>query len=109
MSCRSCPRLHGLVAAPGRGTDHPARQRRLTECRHPAPERDLSGVSRRQNPAQVPFERSSPLTVGSPQQVIERTLGFREYVGDYQRQLFLVDHAGSVSYTHLTLPTNSRV
>jgi hypothetical protein len=32
--------------------------------------------------------------VGSPQQVIERTLGFREYVGDYQRQLFLVDHAG---------------
>ena len=36
----------------------------------------------------------TPLTVGSPQQVIERTLGFREYVGDYQRQLFLVDHAG---------------
>ena len=27
-------------------------------------------------------------------EVIERTLGFREYVGDYQRQLFLVDHAG---------------
>jgi len=34
------------------------------------------------------------LTVGSPQQVIDRTLGFREYVGDYQRQLFLMDHAG---------------
>ena len=34
------------------------------------------------------------LTVGSPQQVVERTLGFKEYVGDYQRQLFLVDHAG---------------
>jgi hypothetical protein len=32
--------------------------------------------------------------VGSPQQVIERTLSFRDYVGDYQRQLFLVDHAG---------------
>jgi hypothetical protein len=32
--------------------------------------------------------------VGSPQQVIERTLGFRDYVGDYQRQLFLIDHAG---------------
>ena len=28
------------------------------------------------------------------EQVIERTLGFRGYVGDYQRQLFLVDHAG---------------
>lgn len=36
----------------------------------------------------------TPLTVGSPQEVIERTLGFREYVGDYQRQLFLMDHAG---------------
>jgi hypothetical protein len=34
------------------------------------------------------------LTVGSPDQVIERTLGFRDYVGDYQRQLFLIDHAG---------------
>ena len=34
------------------------------------------------------------MTVGSPQEVIEKTLGFREYVGDYQRQLFLVDHAG---------------
>ena len=32
--------------------------------------------------------------MGSPQQVIERTLGFRDYVGDYQRQLFLIDHAG---------------
>ena len=36
----------------------------------------------------------TPLTVGSPQQVIDRTLGFREFVGDYQRQLFLIDHAG---------------
>ena len=36
----------------------------------------------------------TPLTVGSPQQVIDRTLGFREFVGDYQRQLFLADHAG---------------
>src|SRR5665811_2530507 len=27
-------------------------------------------------------------------QVIDRTLAFREIVGDYQRQLFLVDHAG---------------
>ena len=36
----------------------------------------------------------TPLTVGSPQQVIDRTMGFRETVGDYQRQLFLIDHAG---------------
>jgi hypothetical protein len=36
----------------------------------------------------------TPLTVGSPQQVIDRTLAFRDVVGDYQRQMFLVDHAG---------------
>jgi len=36
----------------------------------------------------------TPLTVGSPQQVIDRTLGFRDVVGNYQRQLFLLDHAG---------------
>jgi putative FMN-dependent luciferase-like monooxygenase len=45
-------------------------------------------------PSLEEFMAQTPLTVGSPQQVIERTLGFREYVGDYQRQLFLVDHAG---------------
>ena len=32
--------------------------------------------------------------MGSPQQVIEKTLSFRDYAGDYQRQLFLIDHAG---------------
>ena len=32
--------------------------------------------------------------MGSPQQVIDRTLTFRDYFGDYQRQLFLMDHAG---------------
>jgi len=45
-------------------------------------------------PSLEDFSRETPLTVGSPQQVIERTLTFREYVGDYQRQLFLLDHAG---------------
>ena len=45
-------------------------------------------------PSLEDFMRETPLTVGSPQQVIERTLGFREYAGDYQRQLFLMDHAG---------------
>ena len=45
-------------------------------------------------PSLEEFTAETPLTVGSPQQVIERTLGFREYVGDYQRQLFLIDHAG---------------
>ena len=45
-------------------------------------------------PSLEEFTSQTPLTVGSPQQVIDRTLTFREYVGDYQRQLFLVDHAG---------------
>jgi hypothetical protein len=26
--------------------------------------------------------------------VIDKTLAFRDYAGDYQRQLFLMDHAG---------------
>jgi putative FMN-dependent luciferase-like monooxygenase len=45
-------------------------------------------------PSLEEYASSTPLTVGSPQQVIDRTLGFREFAGDYQRQLFLVDHAG---------------
>lgn len=40
------------------------------------------------------FTEQTPLTVGSPQEVIEKTLTFRESFGDYQRQLFLMDHAG---------------
>ena len=47
-----------------------------------------------QGPSLEDFTSQTPLTVGSPQQVIDRTLSFREYVGDYQRQMFLVDHAG---------------
>jgi putative FMN-dependent luciferase-like monooxygenase len=45
-------------------------------------------------PSLEDFTDQTPLTVGSPQQVIEKTLTFRESFGDYQRQLFLVDHAG---------------
>jgi hypothetical protein len=45
-------------------------------------------------PSLEDFTEQTPLTVGSPQQVIEKTLAFREYAGDYQRQLFLIDHAG---------------
>ena len=45
-------------------------------------------------PSLEDFTAQTPLTVGSPQQVIERYAGMREVVGDYQRQLFLMDHAG---------------
>ncbi|MGX1882250.1 LLM class flavin-dependent oxidoreductase [Streptomyces sp. NPDC055287] len=45
-------------------------------------------------PSLEDFTEQTPLTVGSPQEVIEKTLTFRESFGDYQRQLFLMDHAG---------------
>jgi len=45
-------------------------------------------------PSLEEFTRQTPLTVGSPEQVVDRTLTFRETFGDYQRQLFLMDHAG---------------
>ena len=45
-------------------------------------------------PSLEDFTEQTPLTVGSPQQVIDRYASMREYFGDYQRQLFLMDHAG---------------
>jgi len=45
-------------------------------------------------PSLEDFSTETPLTVGSPQQVIDRYAAMREHVGDYQRQLFLIDHAG---------------
>lgn len=45
-------------------------------------------------PTMEQFTSQTPLTVGSPQEVIDKTLTFRETFGDYQRQLFLIDHAG---------------
>jgi putative FMN-dependent luciferase-like monooxygenase len=45
-------------------------------------------------PSLEDFLEQTPLAVGSPQQIIEKTLKSREYFGDYQRQLFLMDHAG---------------
>ncbi|MGX1695105.1 LLM class flavin-dependent oxidoreductase [Microbacterium keratanolyticum] len=45
-------------------------------------------------PSMEDFSEMTPLTVGSPQQVIDRYAGMRDFYGDFQRQLFLVDHAG---------------
>lgn len=45
-------------------------------------------------PSLEDFTAQTPLTVGSPQEFVEKTLTFADYFGDYQRQLFLVDHAG---------------
>jgi putative FMN-dependent luciferase-like monooxygenase len=40
------------------------------------------------------FRAGTPLSVGSPQEVIEKTLSFQEGFGDYQRQLWAVDAMG---------------
>ncbi|MFJ3307363.1 LLM class flavin-dependent oxidoreductase [Streptomyces sp. NPDC086549] len=45
-------------------------------------------------PSLEQYMEQTPLTVGSPQEVIEKTLTFREHFGDYQRQLFNVDGVG---------------
>ena len=45
-------------------------------------------------PSLEEFTDMTPLTVGTVEQVVDRTMEFVDWVGDYQRQLFLVDHAG---------------
>ncbi|MEE6273421.1 LLM class flavin-dependent oxidoreductase [Georgenia wangjunii] len=45
-------------------------------------------------PSLEDFSAQTPLTVGSPQEVIDRYAAMSDHVGHYQRQLFLMDHAG---------------
>lgn len=45
-------------------------------------------------PSLEDFTAQTPLTVGSPQEVIDRTLTFNNYTGPVQRMMFLTDHAG---------------
>jgi len=45
-------------------------------------------------PSMEDFTAMTPLTVGTVDQVVERYVGYAEQVGDYQRLLFLLDHAG---------------
>jgi len=45
-------------------------------------------------PSLEEFTEMTPLTVGSPQQIIDRYAAMRDHFGDFQRQLFLIDHAG---------------
>jgi putative FMN-dependent luciferase-like monooxygenase len=40
------------------------------------------------------FMRATPMSVGSPQEVIDKTLTFQEGFGDFQRQLWNVDATG---------------
>ena len=57
-------------------------------------------------PSMEEFMDLTPLSVGSPQEVIDKTLTFREHFGDYQRQLFLMDHAG-LPLSHRAAPVGS--
>ena len=45
-------------------------------------------------PSLEQFSSQTPLAVGSVQEVIDKLLTFHDQFGDYQRQLFLMDHAG---------------
>lgn len=45
-------------------------------------------------PSLEEFESITPLTVGTVDQVVERYASYAEKVGAYQRQMFLIDHAG---------------
>jgi putative FMN-dependent luciferase-like monooxygenase len=47
-----------------------------------------------QGPSLEETMAQTAVLVGSPQEVIERTLEYRGYAGDYQRQLFVVDALG---------------
>ncbi|MEU9380543.1 CE1758 family FMN-dependent luciferase-like monooxygenase [Streptomyces sp. NPDC048279] len=47
------------------------------------------------------YARETPLSVGSPQEVIDKTMTFREAFGDYQRLLFNVDGLGLSEETAL--------
>lgn len=45
-------------------------------------------------PSLEDFSEMTPLVVGSPQQVIDRYASYVDTFGNYQRLLFLIDHAG---------------
>ena len=45
-------------------------------------------------PSMEDFMRSTPRTVGSPQEVIDRYAQMRDSYGNIQRRMFLIDHAG---------------
>jgi putative FMN-dependent luciferase-like monooxygenase len=84
------PAAHAIVGLGGQLFMRPNSQDAIREFRPYFDHAPVYGGG----PSLEDFMEQTPLTVGSPQQVIDRTLSFREYVGDYQRQLFLVDHAG---------------
>ncbi|MFD9457762.1 CE1758 family FMN-dependent luciferase-like monooxygenase [Streptomyces sp. NPDC059985] len=86
---------HGTAeqAVVGLGGQVFVRARSQDAVREFRPYFDGSPVHGRRESLEERTERT-PLAVGSPDEVIEKILTFREAYGDYRRQLFLVDHAG---------------
>jgi putative FMN-dependent luciferase-like monooxygenase len=84
------PASHAIVGLGGQVFVRPNSQDAVREFRPYFDNAPVYG----HGPSLEDFSIQTPLTVGSPQQVIERYAAMRESVGDYQRQLFLVDHAG---------------
>jgi putative FMN-dependent luciferase-like monooxygenase len=84
------PAAHAIVGLGGQVFMRPNSQDAIREFRPYFDHAPVYGGG----PSLEDYMAQTPLTVGSPQEVIDRTLGFREIVGDYQRQLFLLDHAG---------------
>lgn len=84
------PASHAIVGLGGQVFVRPNSQDAVREFRPYFDNAPVYG----HGPSLEEFSAKTPLTVGSPQQVIERYAAMREHVGDYQRQLFLVDHAG---------------
>ena len=84
------PGSHAIVGLGGQVFVRPNAQDAIREFRPYFDHAPVYG----HGPSLEDFSAQTPLTVGSPQQVIERYAAMRESVGDYQRQLFLVDHAG---------------
>ena len=84
------PAEHAIVGLGGQVYMRRRSQDAITEFR---PHFDSSAIYGN-GPSLEETMRQTPLSVGSPQQVIERTLEFHEHFGDYQRQLFNVDGMG---------------
>jgi putative FMN-dependent luciferase-like monooxygenase len=92
------PRSRAIVGLGGQVYLAPRSQDAIAEFRPYFNEAPVYG----NGPSREDFAAQTPLSVGSPQEVIDKTLTFHDAFGDYQRQLFLLDHAGLPLRTVLT-------
>ena len=84
------PASEAIVGAGGQVFMRSRSQDAIAEYR---PYFDNTMIYQSQGPLEEVMANTS-LTVGSPQEVIDRYLGMSEYFGPYRRQLFLADNGG---------------